>query len=702
MTTLNLLSNEHGYYPSVNGIDTGGYVAAITAFQKLYLCDGRTYDNHGYNVIDFINTKITGVPNAVFDIGEVVIQDNNTDAKGIYGGCFDIKITGTVSGEFTIGELVTQATTGAMGYVAFSDSANNCIYVYPITYTLSSALEFGTGANTITGATSGETVSNPSAVTAWYVHNTDGTADTGALGLYHFIYRTGTTEFDTTNVIRGQNDTTNHYITPGTAVSEVQTCVPDATATSGTFTVTYKGETTSAIDYDATTAEIKTALETLATVDTDDITVGGTTFDAGTGGLTLTFANTLGDVSAVSFDAGNLGTTTAITVTETTKGVAIVLAPPHYYPWIPVTGVFPDGGSNIGCLCFGRIFLNSMLNPHQWVCTRVFDPLDFDTSQDDVAAAATYQNSKAGVVGDPIVAMVSYKDHYLIWGCANQTWLLQSDPNMGAVNRCISKATGMFSPTSHCWDDQNNLYFIGSDGIYKLSAEAIVQAAPPQNITKQHIPKLVSSLGLNRRTDRIAMSYDKKRYGIEISVTQQDGVWAVCFWLDLRTGGLFPDQFPTDQSPASVFYYDSYKSSERQLLMGGYDGYIRTFDEDTLTDDGSNAISSYLVMGPIVDPRYPREKIGINESSLVLGEDSDGVTVDFHRASSADELISNVLAGNTPQTTKTLSGDGLKNSIIERISDVAVAIKIKNSNSGETFSMEEINLTLIPQGRKKR
>jgi hypothetical protein len=395
------------------------------------------------------------------------------------------------------------------------------------------------------------------------------------------------------------------------------------------------------------------------------------------------------------------GADSGATVTPAASGN--IIAPPHWLNWILTDGDFPDGGSNIGCLCFGRIFLNSMLNPHQWYCSRVFDPLDFDTSQTDVAAATYSQNSKAGEVGDPIVAMMPYKDIYLIWGCANQIWTLTSDPLMGGVNRCLSKSTGIFSPTSYCWDDKNNLYFLGTDGIYGLSAEAIANSSPPENLTKQRNPKLISSLGLNRRTDRVAMGFDKKRYGIKVSVAQQDGQWAVPWWFDLRTtGGLFPEKYASGQEAASLFYYDSYKSSERGLLIGGYDGYIRKEDEDEKSDDGSNAIESHFSIGPITADGEPRGEVGINEASIVAGEDTDGVTVEYYRADSADEVVSNVLDENTALISNTLTGDGLNNSIINRVSGRAVVVKVKNETADESFSIEQINLSLQSEGRKDK
>ena len=91
--------------------------------------------------------------------------------------------------------------------------------------------------------------------------------------------------------------------TEGTAaVSEVQTVTlataPDNDPDSGSFTLTYGGETTAAIAWDATANEIETALELLSTVSSGDITVSAPMDDA----ITFTFADTLGDVGLITAD----------------------------------------------------------------------------------------------------------------------------------------------------------------------------------------------------------------------------------------------------------------------------------------------------------------------------------------------------------------------------------------------------------------
>lgn len=115
----------------------------------------------------------------------------------------------------------------------------------------------------------------------------------------------------------------------GGSVQEVQTLDTrdgggDAVATAGHFHLTYNGETTGEIQWDAPLTganSIQSALEDLNGVNSGDITVGGTTLDAA-GDTTFTFANTLGDVGDITFDFSALtGPTQAdSTLTETTTG----------------------------------------------------------------------------------------------------------------------------------------------------------------------------------------------------------------------------------------------------------------------------------------------------------------------------------------------------------------------------------------------
>ena len=378
-----------------------------------------------------------------------------------------------------------------------------------------------------------------------------------------------------------------------------------------------------------------------------------------------------------------------------------IVAPPHWLNWALSTGTFPDGGSNVMALCWGRVFMNSIQNPHQWFATRINDPLDLLLVVDDVASAQNSQaTKKAGLVGDQLIAMIPYKGNTMVFGCQNNMFVMRADPAKGGFFTTLSDTTGIFSDESYCWDDKNNLYFMGSDGIYGLTAEAIIEGKPPTNLTKEHLPKLISTLGLNRRTDRVTMAYDKDRYGIEISVSQFDGVWDAIFWLDLRTGGVFPEEYQEEHIPTILAYFDSRVKSQRTLLAGCNDGYIRKWDESEKSDDGDVAIESEVLLGPIVGQNI-RAKVSLDELSIRTGIDTDSITASVYSGLTAQHLIKNVIDDESPKVSKTFAVDKLLPSIRQHVEAVAVGIKLSNSSVDSSWSMEKIDTDMKESGRSK-
>jgi hypothetical protein len=104
--------------------------------------------------------------------------------------------------------------------------------------------------------------------------------------------------------------------------NEVQTATITGGPTGGTFTLTWSGQTTAAIAYNATAAAVQAALEALSNIAPGDVTVTG---NAG-GPYTVTWGGThLGDdVAAMTASATNLtgGTSPGVTIATATAGGA--------------------------------------------------------------------------------------------------------------------------------------------------------------------------------------------------------------------------------------------------------------------------------------------------------------------------------------------------------------------------------------------
>lgn len=136
------------------------------------------------------------------------------------------------------------------------------------------------------------------------------------------------------------------------AVNEVQKVAIQGTATGGTFTLTYAGQTTSSIAYNASTSTVASALIALSNIGTGDVTVTGTP-----GAWLVEFTNALAgnNVGQMTATSSLTGTAAAnVTVATTTSSAG----PNHWDTadnWLPV-GVPTTGDAvrfeigNVDCL----------------------------------------------------------------------------------------------------------------------------------------------------------------------------------------------------------------------------------------------------------------------------------------------------------------------------------------------------------------
>lgn len=110
----------------------------------------------------------------------------------------------------------------------------------------------------------------------------------------------------------------------GAGNSEVQTLTVNATA--GTYTITYSGQTTSAIAFNAVAATVQSALEALSNIAPGDVIVSGGV-GAGGGGTpyTLTWNATLGNVAQPTTTPSLTGGTSTATFATITPGVTAIL-----------------------------------------------------------------------------------------------------------------------------------------------------------------------------------------------------------------------------------------------------------------------------------------------------------------------------------------------------------------------------------------
>jgi hypothetical protein len=108
-------------------------------------------------------------------------------------------------------------------------------------------------------------------------------------------------------------------INAGAATNEVQTVTITGVPTGGTFTLTYAGQTTAPIAYNAPTANVQSALTALPPIGAGNVVVGGS---AG-GPYTVTFQGALAGTNVNAMTAASAltgGTNPAVAVTTSTPG----------------------------------------------------------------------------------------------------------------------------------------------------------------------------------------------------------------------------------------------------------------------------------------------------------------------------------------------------------------------------------------------
>jgi hypothetical protein len=153
----------------------------------------------------------------------------------------------------------------------------------------------------------------------------DGTAFTQTITLLVSAFTANThypLGFIPSGTILGKITASGLYGPYAGATAEVQTVTITGTPTGGTFTLTFQGETTAGIAYNATAAAVEAALEALSVVNVGDVTVTG---GPGPGtAYTVTFGGQYHgeNVAAMTASAASLtgGTSPAVAVTTATGG----------------------------------------------------------------------------------------------------------------------------------------------------------------------------------------------------------------------------------------------------------------------------------------------------------------------------------------------------------------------------------------------
>ncbi len=344
------------------------------------------------------------------------------------------------------------------------------------------------------------------------------------------------------------------------------------------------------------------------------------------------------------------------------------------------------------------VLYDSIEDPFNYYMSRQGNPFDFAYGRFDGQSAVAGNVSDSGRIGDSIVSWMTLSDNRAIIGCAGSMWEIRGDPAYGGNAVKLSDVTGAVSPNAWCTDDKGVLYFLGNEGLFRLTPGGL-----PQNLTHTRIPTLTGLKAIRPgHTDTTGfyyytLAYDEDRHGILIFQTIHGGLATdTHYFYDLRTGGIFPEAYPKNLGPTCAPYYNATDTTYRRLLLGSQTGYLMTYDDARENDqDASNtAIASYVFFAPL------RFGSGIYQGMLnhleaTLGDASDDVTYELY----ISDTPLGCLSGTVMQTGTWSAGWNREQGI--RLSGQFLGLKLKNVTIDKGWSLESIHGQAREAGRHR-
>ena len=508
-------------------------------------------------------------------------------------------------------------------------------------------------------------------------------------------------------------------------------------ATGGTFRLSYRGQYTDDIPYNAAASFVKAELQSLSAIDLVEVEgdaggpwevefkgtlAGGQVDDLGYDAIDLTHDTATPDVSITlvqvgaggeyfrgqyaisSVSPGSVGFNPPLPVEEGYAGVVgairynIIRTPKIFdarkeevRAHVASKGVVPAGCRCVAMYRDRVVYGGSDLQPNVFNMSRQGDPNDWDYAAEDSAAAVSAQASVAGQLADPITALIPHGDECLIVGCYNSLWIVKGDPGYGGSLDPVSYKIGIVSSNAWCKTPDNMMVFMSHDGLYVIPAGC---EGFPASISRERIPSELLCLSASRES--INLEYDTSARGVHIFVTKRDGSESAHWWLDWEAKSFWRVKLQSDHEP--------YAAHERvvwddcpAVLVAGRDGYIRYFDRIFQVDDGGNEIESYCDIGPFHLSRGALDEGILAELRADLGYKSGPVDWEV-RAGDGSEAAFNEQASREEGTW---SREGLAYNARPRVRGVCAIVRVSNGTTNRRWFLERITASICSAGRRR-
>jgi hypothetical protein len=341
------------------------------------------------------------------------------------------------------------------------------------------------------------------------------------------------------------------------------------------------------------------------------------------------------------------------------------------------------------------VVAGSETGEQNFFASRSGEHTDWDYGASDAAAAYAGNASLAGRIGDTITALMPFGDDVLVIGGDHTIWKMDGDLSDGGSLNMVTNSIGVLGPNAWCQDATGNMYFVSTAGFMRMQVDGSMQ-----NLSADRVGQYFSAI--NRTNTYVECQWDQDRHGVWVFITPHSSTATVHLFWSARVDGWELHSFPNRFGPVTSMVYDGPTGDDRQIWMGGRDGYIQILDPDALNDDGE-AISSYVYLGPL-RPSGDTENAKLKTLDIALGERATGDTtteLNLHYTVQAGSAEREALLAPDRTESGQLTAWGEHGRKNHPLAGRTFWLKLWNATLNKTWIMDRIVGRFVPAGRAR-
>ena len=261
------------------------------------------------------------------------------------------------------------------------------------------------------------------------------------------------------------------------------------------------------------------------------------------------------------------------------------------------------------------------------------EPENWDAGDDmnDEGRSVMGYVGDSGVIGEKILAMHSNRDKALIFGCQDSVWAVYGNMAGNDGQKWnISPHAGILAPKAMSVTPNGLVVFLARSGLYTWQIGSKAHPEPFSNVV---VPEEL--LDVDTDTTEVIMQYDHRSRGVHIFMTPDSGV-GTHWWLDLENRALWPVKLVSTMQPLATAKLGV--GGYSNIILGCKDGYLRRFDDDAVSDDGS-AVYSHLLLGPLHIGREEGYDGLLTEMMAAMAEGSGDVKIRIITGDTAEAAV---------------------------------------------------------------